>query len=139
MDYYEILGVGPGATQEEIERSYRVKVKSIHPDQYPPAERPVYEAKMKELNAAYDVLKDPEKRAFYRQRQSSEDSYGGYPGGYWPGGFPSRGRVVIATLNGNGCLISMGLLLLSLILFKFWGILIWLILNYLLFTKKRGI
>jgi DnaJ-class molecular chaperone with C-terminal Zn finger domain len=63
-DYYKILGVERGADQESIKRSYRKLARKYHPDVSKEADA---EAKFKELNEAYEVLKDPEKRTAYDQ------------------------------------------------------------------------
>lgn len=62
-DYYEVLGVGRNATDEEIKRAYRKLAVKYHPDKNP--DDPQAEERFKELGEAYDVLMDPDKRAAY--------------------------------------------------------------------------
>ena len=61
-DYYEVLGVAKGANADSIKRAYRKLAKEYHPDHNP---TPGAEAKFKELNEAYEVLSDDNKRAAY--------------------------------------------------------------------------
>lgn len=64
-DYYEILGVGKDASEEEIKRAYKKKAIQYHPDRNPGNKEA--EEKFKEAAEAYDVLRDPNKRARYDQ------------------------------------------------------------------------
>ncbi|MGL6210181.1 MAG: molecular chaperone DnaJ [Paracoccaceae bacterium] len=62
-DYYDILGAQKGASAEELKKAYRTKAKELHPDRNP--DSPNAEAQFKEVNEAYDVLKDENKKAAY--------------------------------------------------------------------------
>ena len=69
-DYYEVLGVSQGASADELKKAYRKLAIQFHPDKAKGAEqKKEFEAKFKEINQAYDILKDPQKKAAY-------DSYG---------------------------------------------------------------
>lgn len=63
-DFYQILGVGKDASQEEVKKAYRKLAMKYHPDRNPGKEKEANE-KFKEINEAYEVLGDPEKRKQY--------------------------------------------------------------------------
>jgi curved DNA-binding protein len=64
-DYYEILGVPRGAKPEDIKRAYRKAARKHHPDVAKPSDRAAAEEEIKLVNEAYEVLRDPQKRARY--------------------------------------------------------------------------
>ena len=67
QDYYEVLGVERTAIDKEIKAAYRKLASKLHPDIHPANEKKESEEKFKQLNEAYEVLKDPEKRTRYDQ------------------------------------------------------------------------
>lgn len=82
-DYYDILGVGKEASDDELKKAFRQKVKQYHPDLHPgDAEA---EAKFKEVNEAYSVLSDKDKRAKYDRFGKSGVDGQGFGGGYSAG------------------------------------------------------
>ncbi|WP_234408939.1 J domain-containing protein [Marinilabilia salmonicolor] len=101
-NYYKTLGVSKNATQDEIKKAYRKLAVKYHPDKNPDDKET--ENKFKEINEAYEVLKDPEKRKKYDQlgsnwKQYENAGYGGAQGsgfgGFdWSqfGGQPGSGR-----------------------------------------------
>jgi len=93
-DFYKTLGVGKNANADDIKKAYRKLAMKHHPDQN--KDNPDAEAKFKEVNEAYDILKDDQKRAAYNQFGAGafdgSMGGGGFGGGFaggagGPGGF----------------------------------------------------
>ena len=103
-DYYEVLGISKGAGEAEIKKAYRSMAKKYHPDMNPgDAEA---EAKFKEVNEAYAVLSDADKKAQYDQYGHAAFDQtaggGGYGGGF--GGFGDFGDIsdIFGSFFGGG-------------------------------------
>src|SRR5207237_3302208 len=94
-DYYETLGVSKTASEDEIKKAYRSLARKFHPDRNPGDKQA--ETRFKEIQDAYDVLADKNKRAQYDQFgfAGPRPDMGGGPGGstfHWGGGgFPGGG------------------------------------------------
>ena len=87
-DYYDVLGVDKNASQEDIKRAYRKLAMKYHPDRNPDDKNA--EEKFKELNEAYEILSDPEKKQMYDQfgHAGVNGNAGGFGG---QGGFSGYG------------------------------------------------
>ncbi len=98
-DYYEILGVGREAGEAELKKAYRQRAMQSHPDRNPGDKHA--EERFKEINEAYAVLSDPDKRAYYDRFGTAPTGGGGGAGGF-EGGFGTLFEDLFENLFAGG-------------------------------------
>lgn len=100
-DYYEVLGLAKGASEADIKKAYRTLAKKYHPDMNKDADA---EGRFKEINEAYEVLSDPQKKASYDQfgHAGMEGAGFGGAGGFSGGGFDDLNDIFGSFFGGGG-------------------------------------
>lgn len=108
-DFYEVLGIAKGASDTEIKKAYRKAAMKYHPDKFSGAnesEKKEAEDKFKEINEAYQILSDENKRAQYDRfgHAAFENGGGAGAGGFggFSGGFEDLGDIFGSFFGGNG-------------------------------------
>lgn len=103
-EYYDVLGVSKSASKDEIRKAYKKLARKYHPDVNPDDKEAA--EKFKEIQEAYDVLGDPEKREKYDQYGSAYKYAGaggaGGPEFHWTGGGPGAGPIDLGDIFGEG-------------------------------------
>lgn len=102
-DYYEVLGIEKSASDTDIKKAFRKLAKQYHPDVNPGDK--VAEAKFKEINEAYEILSDSQKRAQYDQfghAGTDPNGFGGYGGGFGDFDFGGIGDIFETFFGGAG-------------------------------------
>src|ERR1700686_2830031 len=103
QDFYDILGVSKSADADELKRAYRKLAMQFHPDRNSGDKSA--EQKFKNINEAYDVLKDDQKRAAYDRFGHAAFENGsrgpGFSAGGFPGGFPDIFEEIFGAMGGR--------------------------------------
>jgi DnaJ-class molecular chaperone len=100
-DYYDILGVSKSASADEIKKAYRKQALEWHPDRHKD-DKEAAEKRFKEINEAYQVLSDPQKKAAFDQYGHAAFTPGGAPGGNPFAGFGGAGGPFTYTYTTGG-------------------------------------
>jgi len=102
-DYYEVLGISKSASDDDIKKAYRKLAKQYHPDVNKAADA---EAKFKEINEAYEVLSDSQKRATYDQfghaGMDGAGGFGGFSSGFGGMNMDDLGDIFSSFMGGSG-------------------------------------
>lgn len=97
-DYYDILGVSKTASKDELKKAYRKQALEWHPDRHQGEDKVAAEKRFKEINEAYQILSDPQKKAAYDQY--GHDAF--TPGGMGGNPFAGRGNPFTYTYTTGG-------------------------------------
>lgn len=105
IDAYGVLGVGPGASQQQLKSAHRALVRRLHPDLVPADQRAEATRRIQEVNVAYGLVRDPARRAEYDRVRAGGDaaawdavvrSAGRWAGPWWRRHRASLGRRAVA-------------------------------------------
>src|ERR1700748_1892680 len=100
QDFYELLGVGRDASSDDIKKAFRKLAMQCHPDRHPGDK--TAEQRFKDINEAYDVLKDEQKRAAYDRFGHAAFEQGGGRGDFGGAGFADIFEEMFGSMMGGG-------------------------------------